>query len=1299
MLKKAVFLFAYAILIICTLFSENVPSSTGISVPGGYAIWSDPAVFQAPFAIDSRLSLLNPAGLAEFELPQYTLAVGELFPQTANSSMGSTLTFSAAGLYPISSTVFWASIEGIFSPKPLTEFKQSDGISAVAGISKKIGDTFSIGLGLNSSWIVKSGQNWFPGISLGFQKDFSDLGAGGSNLYGALINGGNGSANTYPYTLLSGWKTVILDQSLAVALGIQVASPALTDLWVQPSIALNIGQIAALSIGWNSSLINWEHNSWIPAVSITINGSSWLQFGDLGVIPRIRIQPLSARGIGTETSFTITGGEKDQQGPNIILDAPLQNFYSAKESSLIKFTVTIQDASAIESWEMTLQDESGTVQFHLSETEKKSSTSIRIPIAIPLDSSWADGTYQILLTAQDEKGNKSTENYSFNLDSSPPNASVTIEQFGLSRGSIFSPNGDGRRDLLSIFQTGSKEKEWVGIIMDSAGNQMRRYIWNDMAPSDIVWDGRNDQENLVSDGTYFYQLAATDEAGNSCTVDSGPLYVDRAPRMLRIELSGSALSTDPASIVSHISAHFSDFVETGLLEWTIQVVDSQGLVYKTWKGSRKNLDQFPDLISFNGLTDAKDYIPDGNYRFSVQMEYANGDILLQTSRFFTVQSQKPSGHVRASSNRLDYSHQDGILLYHDLSSDADWRGFITDTDKHIVKTFILGKTSEPIVRWQGDTDSGDLAARGTYYYFAEGVNSVALTGRTDPISLFVEPLKKGSVIIQTNTALFSALSGEGKVLITPRYQDVGTINSYQFSIQNMTTRALVKSDTGTLPGTFSWDGRDSAGLVCPDGSYQAILNLTIDNGSTLRAVSQPIILDSTPPQVSVTAGMPVFSPNDDGNMDTLTFAITAEGTAQWKGTIIDEQGNPIKSISWKDRLPATFVWDGRDDGNTLAQDGLYRLVLEGADPAGNQTKAQSGIVRLDNRSPSASILNDLAIFSPNGDDFADIVNIRLISAFTDGLSHYTVEIRDQSGKTVRRIAEGSTLEQNVLYQWNGKTGPGTGDPVASDGDYTFWAQLHYTKGDILTISSKPIRIDTSPPKISINLTPQPFSPDDDGTNDVLSIFLSAEDASEINGWKLSILDPAGNIFTSFSGKTLPSGVFTWDGYNLNNELIEAAQDYTYIVQVRDVLGNMATQKGTLSTDVFVIRDGDKLKIRISSIVFPPNSANLLSLDRETSEHNKAILDRIAIVLKKYSSYRIRIEGHGVNISGTEREEKTELEALSLARSQAVLEALVERGIERNRLEAHGMGGRYPLVPHDDLTNRWKNRRVEFILMR
>ncbi len=90
---------------------------------------------------------------------------------------------------------------------------------------------------------------------------------------------------------------------------------------------------------------------------------------------------------------------------------------------------------------------------------------------------------------------------------------------------------------------------------------------------------------------------------------------------------------------------------------------------------------------------------------------------------------------------------------------------------------------------------------------------------------------------------------------------------------------------------------------------------------------------------------------------------------------------------------------------------------------------------------------------------------------------------------------------------------------------------------------------------------------------------------------------------------------------------------------------------------------------------------------------------MAEIFQKYDAYRIKIAGHAVNITGTEREEVEELQPLSLARAESVKDALVERDISANRITTVGQGGREPLVPHTDLENRWKNRRVEFILIR
>lgn len=70
---------------------------------------------------------------------------------------------------------------------------------------------------------------------------------------------------------------------------------------------------------------------------------------------------------------------------------------------------------------------------------------------------------------------------------------------------------------------------------------------------------------------------------------------------------------------------------------------------------------------------------------------------------------------------------------------------------------------------------------------------------------------------------------------------------------------------------------------------------------------------------------------------------------------------------------------------------------------------------------------------------------------------------------------------------------------------------------------------------------------------------------------------------------------------------------------------------------------------------------------------------------------IRIEGH----TSTEGEASHNME-LSIERANSVLEALVERGVERSRMVAEGFGESQPLEPDETQEGaRELNRRVEF----
>lgn len=87
------------------------------------------------------------------------------------------------------------------------------------------------------------------------------------------------------------------------------------------------------------------------------------------------------------------------------------------------------------------------------------------------------------------------------------------------------------------------------------------------------------------------------------------------------------------------------------------------------------------------------------------------------------------------------------------------------------------------------------------------------------------------------------------------------------------------------------------------------------------------------------------------------------------------------------------------------------------------------------------------------------------------------------------------------------------------------------------------------------------------------------------------------------------------------------------------------------------------------------------------------LDRIAAVLVEFPELKVRVEGH---TDSTGRDE-TNL-VLSQQRAEAVLGALVERGVAAERLTAAGLGKAKPIASNDTQAGRSQNRRVEIYVL-
>jgi len=280
--------------------------------------------------------------------------------------------------------------------------------------------------------------------------------------------------------------------------------------------------------------------------------------------------------------------------------------------------------------------------------------------------------------------------------------------------------------------------------------------------------------------------------------------------------------------------------------------------------------------------------------------------------------------------------------------------------------------------------------------------------------------------------------------------------------------------------------------------------------------------------------------------------------------------------------------------------------------------------------------------------------------------------------------------------------------------------------------------DMSPPEISVELIPQPYSPiSPDGEEQLLTVKVNLKSASPIYGWHVELRDSDSNeLFLSLDqGGDVPELV-TWDGRNLEGEMVESATLYNFSISVANIYHNsmidengflipedkigevaghlvngMTTYKGTLAIDVIVQREEKGLlRIIVPSIIFAPNSGELgTGLDPVIAENNGRILKRIAEVLGYFGTYNVRVEGHANPISAPNTRQRTieetrglyrgdkGLQPLSEERAKAVVNYLVNLGVDRSRLSYVGMGSSRIRVEFNDKANWWKNRRVEFIL--
>jgi flagellar hook assembly protein FlgD len=806
-----------------------------------------------------------------------------------------------------------------------------------------------------------------------------------------------------------------------------------------------------------------------------------------------------------------------------------------------------------------------------------------------------DGTYTYTLTATDSRDVTATsEPREVVVDNTPPTATASVDF------DVFSPNGDDQRDTVTLTQETSSETTWTGTIT-SAGETIFEVTWSGAADESFTWDGRNLAATEVDDGDYVYTLTATDEAGNTGSIDPITVTVDTAERPLSIAASTPAFSPNGDGSKDTVTLTFGSPSLLRLESAVISVTDEAG----NRVGSVEVGGMIGDEVVLNGYLDQgmTRRAPEGVYSVSVTARYGNGTVVESGPIDVEVDVTAPSGSVSVTESVFSPEGdglKDTITIRHNLSDDASWTGYVYVAGGEVLETLQLGSNVPETVVWDGRDLDGNPIPDGTYSYSLIGVDAAGNQYETSPIRIGIDR-RETTVDLAVDREYFSP-NGDGQgdvVVVSPQLSVPTGIESYEVELLNASGERLATlRGTGNPPREFPWDGTGPDGQTLPEGGYVGVLDLVYEKGNQVQAVTPLVTIDNTIPQVSLRASSSRITPNGDGIDEQISFIPFVDPVLEivrFTGQIQSLNGTVVAEVRGAQPIGSAF-WNGTNSRGQTAPDGAYIASLEVEHRNGTIRRAQTGTIAL-----------------------------------------------------------------------------GTID-------------------------------DSEPPAVALRFTPQTFSPDGDGIDDTVTATLSVQDASGVSAWAVTVRDPDGGVFFEYASDDPIIRTFEWDGINDAGERVEMATDYVVEYEVTDAMGNVATGSEILTVDVLTVERFGMRKIDLPDIIFEGYTTRYLNWNKDLSEQNVQVLDRIAAMLEKFPDYEIELHGHAVSVlyydaELSDLEQVQTLIPLSEGRSATILDAMQTRGIDTDRFTREWWGKLRPLVPFSDLDGRFVNRRVEFYLVR
>lgn len=636
-----------------------------------------------------------------------------------------------------------------------------------------------------------------------------------------------------------------------------------------------------------------------------------------------------------------------------------------------------------------------------------------------------DGTYQVKLwvtDAEDQVTEMDVE--SFIVDTEPP--AITLQP---PANLIFSPNGDGKRDVLIILQEDpSEEAEWTGqLVKQENGTEspVREYVWKQDL-QDLLWDGSRDDGTPAPQGVYSYSLTGTDLAGNTSdpyTVQG--ITLDNKNPALALGTENPYLSPNGDGIQDQV-IYYPEYRQSGSIiswEWTLKGTERIFL-----RASGKPAEEgLPQQIALDGIYDEGKTLPPGHYTLSLSVEYDNGWESLAESPLFidTAAPQiilEPDGGPLFSPN--DDGLRDSVSIGFRSSEPVTWTGTIIDLENRTIRE-IETPQSQPRLRWDGTDSKGEPVPDGEYLLLGVFRDRGGNITYAEPLTLGVD---RRPVSVELQHPEGFSPNGDGREDLMPLaiqadlYEDVA---SWEMTVYNESGKKMkIFIGEETLPQEVFWDGVTALGDASApalEGRYTAELEVRYRKGDRVETASEPFELDVTPPELDLAVKADPFAETDEGLEGAVFLSVEArEGDRidHWTLNVKDNRGRTVRTYTGRGDPSGDISWNNKENGGgPLPASDRFTIELQVVDRSGNRAAM------------TESINLDILLVKRNGKYYLTVPNI-IFGAYQHELDSAGPAMEKQNRESLDRVADiakrypqyGLVLEGHALNVFLGGSG-------------------------------------------------------------------------------------------------------------------------------------------------------------------------------------------------------------------------------------------------------------------------------------